>query len=103
MDTRSLYLKIISIVDFFLRNQEIVTIQALKDFDPTVEELTKIMRSLANMLKDFAADSYEDESMAINAFQCCLVMERLADVVKEEDEDALQALIKELEMHVKVP
>lgn len=103
MDTRSLYLKIITIADFFLRNNAILSIEALKDFDPTVEELARIMRSLANILKDLAADSYEDENMAINAFQCCLIMERLAVVVKDENEDALEELIKTLEMHVLVP
>jgi hypothetical protein len=103
MDTRSLYLKIITIADFFLRNNACMSIQALQDYDPSLDELAKIMRSLANMLKDVAAGGYEDEAMAINAFQCCLLMERLADVVKEGDEGALADLIREFEMHVNVP
>ena len=103
MDTRSLYLKIIAIANYFLKNNTIITIEELKDFNPTVEELAKLMRELANILKDLAADNYEDENMAINAFQCCLIMEKLADVVKNEDETALEDLIKNLEMHVNVP
>jgi len=103
MDTRSLYLKIIGIVNFFIENNAVITVQALKDFDPSVEELAKIMRLLSTILKDVAADNYEDEAMAINAFQCCLTMERLAEVVKIEDEIALEGLIKELEMHANVP
>ena len=103
LDTRSLYLKIIAIANHFLKNNTIITIEELKDFDPSLEELAKLMRELANILKDLAADSYEDENMAINAFQCCLTMEKLADVVNNEDEAALPELIKSLEMHVKVP
>lgn len=103
MEPKDLYYRIISVANFFLENSTELTIDALKEFDPSVEQLSKTMRVLATILKDLAGDSYEDEDMALNAFQCCLIMEQLADIVASGDSEKLDDLVRKLEMHTKVP
>lgn len=103
MNLNELYYRIIAVANHFLTSSSNFSIEVLKDYDPTVATIAKNMRTLATILKDLAGDSYEDENMALNAFQCCLVMERIADVVAEGDDGDLDLLVKQLEMHVKVP
>jgi len=102
-EVTDLYYRVINVVNFFLENAACLTFEALKEFDPSVEKIAKNMRMLANVLKELAGDSYEDEKMALNAFQCCLTMERLADVVAAGDGQDLENLMHELEMHARVP
>jgi len=103
MELSGLYYRIIEVANFFLRNASHLTIDALKDFDPSVEVIAKNMRTLATIVKDLAGDNYDDENMAINAFQCCLIMERIADIVAKGEGDDLDSLVKQLELHTKVP
>lgn len=100
---RAIYYRVIQITSAFLEQSSGLTIDALKTVDPSVEQLAKTMRTLATVLKDLAGDSWDDENMALNAFQCCLTMERLADVVATSDEDGLNQVLKDLELHAKVP
>ena len=103
MDLKEIYYRIIQVANYFLENASHLTIEALKEFDPSVEQLSKDMRMLATVLKDLAGSSYEDESLALNAFQCCLIMERLADAVSQERGDDLDELVRQLEGHTNVP
>ncbi len=100
---KELYYRVIATANTFLEGRSWFTIEALKEIDPSVEQLAKTMRLIATVLKDLAGDSYEDTSMALNAFQCCLVMERLADIVGREDDGELEQALNELELHAKVP
>lgn len=98
-----IYYRVIELANSILKESSILSIEALKEIDPSVEELSKVMRLLANVLKEFAGDSWEDEKMALNAFQCCLTMERLAEVVANSDHDGLANVLKELEINTRVP
>ena len=80
-----------------------MSVSDLKDFDPSVEELAKVIKELATILRLLASSSYEDENMAINALQCCFEMEKLAKAVQDEDDSALEEVFRRLEMHVNVP
>ncbi len=102
-EVREIYYRVIAITNSFLRQSSGLTIEALKDEDPSVAQLAKIMRTLATVLKDLAGDSWDDEKMAHNAFQCCLTMERLAKVVAESDDGGLQSVLRDLEMVANVP
>lgn len=92
------------VAGYFLKNAPFLTIQDLKDHDPSLTEITRDLRILIAVLQELAvADSYEDERMSINALQCCLTLERLARVVASGREEELDDIYRELEMHVTVP
>jgi hypothetical protein len=103
MDVKQLYYRIIVVANFFLGNASHLTVRELQEYDPTVAQIAKDMRTLATILKGLAGDTYEDENMAINALQCCRIMERIADVVASGNEGELEALVKNLELHTNVP
>lgn len=102
-EAKKTYYRIISVANYFLENAAHLTFEALKEFNPSVEELAKIMRTLAHMLKEVAGSNYEDEDMALNAFQCCIIMEQLADAVAKDNGDNVEQLMQQLETHTKVP
>ncbi len=103
MDTLTIYQRVLQTVEYFLKNAAHLTINELKDFDPSIEELAKNLRTLATILGSLASSGYDDEDMAINALQCCLELEKLAQIVQDEQEDELEELFLRLEMHVKAP
>ena len=97
------YERVLKVANIFLKNASHLTIDGLKELDPTVEQLAKDLRMLAHIVKALAGDSYDDENMAINAFQCCIIMERIAKCVELEDDAELFSLVQSLEKHVTVP
>ena len=106
MDMSNLYFRVLQVVNYFLESSSHISVAALKDFDPTVNQLAKSLRVLATILKDLAGESYEDQDMAINAFQCVLIMEQIANLVGSVDdncEQQLELLVKSLEGHAKAP
>ena len=103
MDTKHVYQRVLAVANFFLTNASHLTIGALKDFDPTVEQIATDLRTLANLLEALASDSYEDQNMSVNAFECCLTMKQIADCVETENEQDYENLVKKLEMHTNAP
>jgi len=104
MEVREIYVKVLQIVEYFLQNAAHFSIQELKDYDPSVEEIANDIKGLSNILKSFASSSsYEDENMAINAMQCCFEMERLSIAVRNSNQSELDEIFRRLEMHVNVP
>jgi len=103
MEPVDVYRRVLEVTNYFLKNSELMTFDNLKELDPNIETIAKALRMLANVLKELAGDSYEDQDMAINAFQCCLIMEQIAHVVMNDHEDGMGELIRQLEMHVSVP
>ena len=100
---KAIYYRVIAIASHFLEEARYLSVEGLRDVDPTVAHLAKTMRMLASVLKDLAGESWDDEKMAHNALQCCLVMERLADVVAKDGEDELGEVLTQLETHTNVP
>jgi len=103
MELRQVYNRMLFVANHFLENASHLTLESLKEYDPSVDQISKNMRMLATILKDLAGDNYEDSNMAMNAFQCCLIMERLADAVASNNGDDLETIVKEFEIHVNVP
>lgn len=102
MEPLDLYYRVLKVANYFLENATStgLSIESLKKLNPTVNQVARDLRLLAVILKEVAANDYSEENMAINAFQCCLIMEKLADAVAADREEALQELIDELEKHV---
>lgn len=97
MDTRTIYYRVVQIANIFVSKRAHLTIAAVSDFDPSVEEFAEIVASVAEMIQAIAGD-FSDENMAMNAFQCSLDLHRLARAVLEKNqedfESALDALAK---------
>jgi hypothetical protein len=94
------YQRIVKVANYFLDNAKGgLSLDDLKDFDPTIEKIAKNMRILAMVVRELAGSSYEDEDTAINAHQCCIVMEQIALAVERENESELPNLVKMLDMH----
>lgn len=97
MDTHTIYLKVVKVAQAFVSQRAHLTIEALNDFDPSLEELAEVVRSISEMISALSSD-FKDRNMAINAFQCSLDLERLAraalDGDQQEVDSALDALVK---------
>jgi hypothetical protein len=102
MNTREVYVRVLHIVEFFLKNAMHLSIADLQNHDPSIEELAKDVRKLSFVLRILVEDC-EDENMAINALQCCIEMERLARAVRSGNESDLEGIFRNLEMYIKVP
>lgn len=102
-EIHEIYYMVINLTSGFLEKADYLSIESLRKVDPTVEELSRIMRTLATILSALAGSSWDDEKMAHNALQCCLVMERLAGVVEAGDHGSLDEVIRELNVLAKVP
>lgn len=103
MDCALVYQRVLAVANFFLKNASHLTFDGLKELNPTVDQIAKDLRTLAKLLKALASDDYDDENMAINASQCCVVMERIARCVESNNEQELSELLRSLEKHVSVP
>jgi hypothetical protein len=105
VDKVELYWRIIKVIEHFLKSSRSnLSVEALKELDPTIEQVAEDLRMLAGIFNVLAvAGSYEDTNMALNALQCVNVMERLVIAVSDGKQDDLESIIKELEVHVNVP
>lgn len=105
VESRTLYYRVIKVVNYFLAEALHVELKALRDFDPSVAQLAKELRTLSDFLKEIADGDYDNQAIAMNAFQACLVMARIADLVATEDgrQEDLEAMLRELEMFTNVP
>lgn len=102
MNTRDVYVRVLAIIEFFLKNAAHLSLAELQNYDPSLEQLAKDVHNLAIILRALASGC-EDESMAINAIQCCFHMERLAAAVRAEDDSELEQIFRSLELHTRVP
>jgi hypothetical protein len=103
MDSRSVYVRLLNIVDYFVSHAAHLRVEELKGFDPSIEELEREIKKLSGIIGALASSSYEDENMAINALQCCFEMERLAHAVRQQDDTVLEEIFRKLEMQSKAP
>lgn len=104
LDTRSVYVRILTVANYFLVQARLFSIEELKQAtDPSVSDQVRRIKMLANIIKELAADTYDDESMALNAFQCCLLMERCVIAIDKSDSIELDSLTGQLEKHINVP
>lgn len=99
-EVQSVFQRVVKVANYFLANAEGgFSLDDLKDFDPTIERIAKNMRILAMVVRELASDSCGDEGIAINAHQCCIVMEQIALAVELEKEDEIPKLVEMLDMH----
>lgn len=98
------YGRVFTVVEYFVEEAiPVLTIDNVKQINPTVAEMAKTLRQLHAIIGLLANDSYEQEEMRINALQCVILMERIAQCVEHNDEDALPQLVGELEDLAKAP
>lgn len=82
------------------------TIEALQEYDPSVEVIASNLRKLATIIKILSGTNgggEEAETLAINAFQCAIIMEQIAKAVQLGHEDELEPLMTRLKLHSNVP
>ena len=102
MNTAHLYQKIISIIQqSFIEPAERfgLSVVELKELDPSIDELVLHLKGLRGILKLFANDNHSEINMAIDASQCVVIMERIAQAVRREDQKEVNGLILELKKH----
>ena len=103
MNPRDVYVRLLDIVDYFVQRAASLRVEDLQSFNPSLDELAATIRKLATVVRALASTSYEDEQIAINALQCCFEMQRLADVVREGNNEQLEEIFRRLEMYTRVP
>jgi hypothetical protein len=104
MNTSNLYHHLIDIVDYFLSHTNGMQLVQLQQLDPDVGTMARILRQLVVILRSLVtAGSYDDENMAINALQCCVEMELLADKISKCDETGINEIFARLDRIVKAP
>ena len=102
MDTANLYQKIIFIIrKSFIDKAKIygLAVTELQGINPSIEELVHHLNGLNAILEILAKDEYSDINMSINASQCVVIMERIAQAVQQENQTEVDVLMVELEKH----
>ncbi|SMM98673.1 hypothetical protein SPONL_32 [uncultured Candidatus Thioglobus sp.] len=102
MDTAKLYQQIISVINkSFIEPAEKfgLSVTELQGLDPSIDELIFHLNGLNGILRLFAKDDHSDINMSIDASQCVVIMERIAQSIREEDQEAISELIVELKKH----
>lgn len=99
-EVRLVYQRVVKVANFFLDNARGgLSLNDLKEFDPSVERIAKNMRLLAMLVRELADDNCDDQSIAINAHQCCIIMEQIALSVELKEESSIPSLVEQLDMH----
>jgi hypothetical protein len=101
MDTAELYQRIIRIVTLFTQEAYSLTINELDGLDPTVEELTKDLKFLSELLDKISKDDYSEINMRLNAAQCVIFMELVSTCINDNNQEDLDKYMVELEKHAK--
>ncbi|AYQ55935.1 hypothetical protein MS2017_0180 [Bathymodiolus thermophilus thioautotrophic gill symbiont] len=104
MDTAALYQKIISVIQksFIDRAEKYgLTVNELKGLDPSIEDLILHLKGLNAILKVVAGDDHIEIILSIDASQCIVVMERMAQAIRQEDQKEIESLMLELKKHAK--
>lgn len=104
---QDLYLRVLNYADNFIRHSKLISlnIDRLRSMNPNAKELAQIMDSIADYLQVLAKDetSYESQTMALNVAQCSLVMSRISNAIRDNDQSKVNELMRELELQTKVP
>lgn len=104
LDTQRLYHRVIEIANIFVKEQAHLTIEALQDFDPSVEEFAETVKRIAKLIETFASeDDYSDQNIAINAHQCSIELGQLATAINRSDQTEVNRIIGELAKYEKDP
>ena len=106
-NAQDLYLRVLSFANNFIRHSKLISlnIEQLKTMTPNAKELAQIMDSIADYLQVLAKDetSYENQQMALNVAQCSLIMSRISNAIRDNDQSKVNELMRELELQTKVP
>ena len=94
-----LFQKSITIINNFTNEISYLSLDSLKNLDPSIDKMAQTIKLVANFLKTIASEPFYDENKAINIFQCSLIMERMAASVKDNNLKEFRSLLKELEKH----
>jgi nitrogen-specific signal transduction histidine kinase len=103
VEARQVYNRTLRIVEYFLERATPLNVSELKDYDPSIEEIARDVHQLAGIIRSLASNEYSEESMAMNALQCCHELERLAIAVRHQRDDVLEDIFSKLDMLTKSP
>jgi hypothetical protein len=76
-----------------------LSVTELQGLDPSIDELIFHLNGLNRILRLFAKDGYSEINMSIDASQCVVIMERIAQAIRGEDQKTIDELITELKKH----
>jgi len=103
----NIYYYIIGVAEKFMEAAETADLIGLRNFDPTIEEMSIDLNKMIGLLSlcdnDNESDSTLGERLELNAKQCGLIMERLVNAVSENSQEEFDMLLKTLSLHTKVP
>jgi hypothetical protein len=104
-DAKQIYYRLLDVADYFIKHASLVALnlEALRDLNPSVEQIAKDMRSLAVIIKALAGNSFEDDNMGINALQCAWAMERIVTALARNETNELEEMVAHLELLTRAP
>ena len=103
LDTRDIYLKLLKVLESFVTNAVHLDVQALKNYNPSIEELAKDIFVFSSIIETMSNNSYEDENMVINAKQCAIKMRMMAEAIRNNNNQEVTCIFKELGKLTHVP
>lgn len=92
---RELYEKILETANQFLTAANRFTINVLQGFDPSFEQLAKIMHDAGKLVYELVDDV--DPHLAAKALDYCECMTRMAIAIRRGDTISLEQVVTELE------
>ncbi|QYK04916.1 hypothetical protein [Shewanella zhangzhouensis] len=98
-DTKALYQIVFQTANRFLRQAKLFSIEELNEHnEPTYEELAVFARKIAAIIGQLANLGGCDETrIALNARQAALLMETMAEAIKDQNSEALDDAASKLE------
>ena len=89
-----LYGRILQMANFFLREAQMFEISILQGYDPSFEELARVMETIAGIVYNAMIDI--DPHYAQKAMDYSNYMKRMSRAIVQGDEEELQRLVEEL-------
>lgn len=92
---RKLYEEILRTSNYFLHNCKHFSVEVLSNENPTYEEISKVMNSVAKIVIALYDDL--DPNAGQNASEYCALMSKMGQAIKNNDQPLLTELVLELE------
>ena len=81
----------------FLKLTQTMSITDLQKKNPTVEDTARIAIILASVMDELSEDNHADNRVSLNGLQAALHMKQIAIAIRNNDEEALDLAVKQLE------
>jgi len=91
---QKLYDAILQGANFFLHNCSNFSVEMLSKANPTYDEIAKTLDKLVIIITVLSSES--DSMMGQKAMEYCLLMKKMGIAIREQNQDALDALVLEM-------